>query len=88
MKKAKDAMEYEDSTELFTKKTKTNKKVKEMKELKTAAVKSTDIYKMGSGAIMWYLIKRHKFALSVTLNVVLVLVYSAGGKQLLHLIWR
>lgn len=88
MKKAKDAMEYEDSTELFTKKTKNIKRNKEMKELKTATVRSTDIYKMKSGAIVWYLIKRHKFALSVTLNVVLILVNSTGGKQLLHLIWR
>lgn len=87
MKKAKDAMEYEDSTELFTKKTKNIKRNKEMNKVPMAIIKNYNIKEMKSGAIMWYLIKRHKFALSVTLNVVLILVNSTGGKQLLHLIW-
>lgn len=84
-KKAKDAMEYEDSDKLF--KTKTKKENK-MKELPTAKVKSYDIYKMSSGAIVWHLIKRHKLAISVTLNMVLILVNSTGGRELIHLIWR
>lgn len=82
----KTAMEYEDSDKLF--KTKLTKKDKQMKELKIATVRSTDIHKMNSWAIVAHLIKRHKFAISFTLNIVLLLVYSAGGKELLHLIWR
>ena len=88
-KKAKDAMQYEDIPELNTsKRIKQNKEVKQMKELKTATVKSYDIYKMGTGAIVWHLIKRHKLSISITLNVVLILVNSTGGRELLHLIWR
>ena len=86
-KTAKTAMEYEDSDKLF--KTKTTKKdTKKMKELPIATVKSYDIYKMGTGAIVWHLIKRHKLAISVTLNIVLILVNTTGGRELIHLIWR
>ena len=85
-KTAKTAMEYEDSDKLF--KTKTIKKETKMKELPTAKVKSYDIYKMGTGAIVWHLIKRHKLAISVTLNIILILVNSTGGRELIHLIWR
>lgn len=85
MKKAKDAMEYEDSKELF--KTKKINKKEEILMAKTRFI-VTNINDMKSGAILWHLIKRHKMTISVTLNIVLVLVYSAGGKELLHLIWR
>ena len=86
-KKAKDAMQYEDIPELNTsKRIKQNKK--EYIKMKTTQVKVTNINDMKTWAIVWHLIKRHKLSISVTLNVVLILVNSTGGKQLLHLIWR
>lgn len=66
-----DDMKYEDIAEIDTsKRIKQNKRNTEMKRKEKFSLLTTDIAKMRSSAIIWHLIKRHKFGIVLATSII------------------
>lgn len=71
-------LEFEDINEVDT-----PKRIREFKNKKVEKMhynkdkfRVTDITRMGTLAIVWFLVRKHKFMLSMVLNIVLFLAWS------------
>lgn len=78
-----EAMNWEDVSDVDSFKRLKTQKAKKDKKMN---FKVTDIDKMNSAAIIWHLVRKHKFELSVTLNVALFAMWSNAAPVILSVL--